>query len=41
LSEWFKLDAASRDQMRVKAVDCFNKRFEIGHSAQSLLDIVR
>lgn len=41
LSEWFKVDAASRDRMRTKAVDCFNKRFEIRRSAQSLLDIVR
>lgn len=41
LSGWLTRPDADRASMREKAVACFNHRFEIRRSAQTLLDIIR
>ncbi len=41
LSGWLAHNDNARDAMRKRAVDCFNQRFEIRRSAQSLLEIIR
>lgn len=41
LSHWLARPDADRASMREKAVACFNQRFEIRKSAQTLLDIIR
>ena len=40
LRRWFDAPDAEREQMRARAVECFTKRFEIGHAAASLLKIL-
>jgi glycosyltransferase involved in cell wall biosynthesis len=40
LRRWFETPDAEREAMRVRATECFAKRFEIGHAAASLLKIL-
>ena len=37
---WLGMDATSQSAMRQKAVACFESRFEIGKSAQNLIDLI-
>jgi glycosyltransferase involved in cell wall biosynthesis len=41
LRRWFETPEAERATMRRRAAECFAKRFEIGHAAASLLNILR